>query len=197
MGAEQSLIKRKRKHGIIDDLPADLRDAVEQMLLSNCRYAEVVDFLANKGISISPASICRFAKDYHANVQLLNVAQENMRRMMGELDKYPGLDTTEAIVRLMSQNVFSALANLDDDDLAKVDVDKLLREANGLIKAAAYKKRIDLQNKSATEAGMDAVKQMVFDAMARERPELYAQVVGFLEAKKGSLAVVEAEETEA
>jgi hypothetical protein len=185
----------KRKHGKIDDLPAELKDAVEQMLLSNCRYSEVVDFLADKGISISLPSICRYAKNYHANVQLLNIAQENMKRMMGEIDKYPGLDTTEAIVRLMSQNVFNALANLDEDDLALVDVDKLLREANGLIKAAAYKKRIDLQNKSVTDAGMDAVKQMVFDAMARERPELYAQVVGFLEAKKGSLAA--AEETEA
>lgn len=176
----------KRKHGKIDDLPPAVRDTVEQMLLSNCRYAEVVDYLADKGISISPSSVCRYAKNYHANVQLLNIAQENMQRMMAEMDKYPDLDTTEAIVRLMSQNVFNALANAPEEAWTEVRLDKLLKESNALIKAAAYKKRIDLQNQTDVDTGINAMKQMVFDAMAHERPELYAQVAEFLESKRGA-----------
>ena len=175
----------KRKHGKIDDLPPAVKDTVEQMLLSNCRYAEVVD-LADKGISISPSSVCRYAKNYHANVQLLNIAQENMQRMMAEMDKYPDLDTTEAIVRIMSQNVFNALANAPEEAWTEVRLDKLLKESNALIKAAAYKKRIDLQNQTDVDTGIDAVKQMVFDAMAHERPELYAHVAEFLESKRGT-----------
>ena len=146
----------KRKHGKIDDLPPAVKDTVEQMLLSNCRYAEVVDYLADKGISISPSSVCRYAKNYHANVQLLNIAQENMQRMMAEMDKYPDLDTTEAIVRLMSQNVFNALANAPEEAWTEVRLDKLLKESNALIKAAAYKKRIDLQNQTDVDTGIDA-----------------------------------------
>lgn len=176
--------KSNRKHGIIDDLPSAVKDAVEQMLLTNCRYAEVIDYLAGQGIRISPASVCRYAQNYHASVQLLNVAQENMRRMMVEMDKYPGLDTTEAVVRLMSQHILTALTNMTENDLKKVDVAKLLKETNALIKAVAYKKRIDLQNKDESEAGMDAIQQVVFEAMARERPDLYAQVTTYLESKK-------------
>ena len=175
----------KRKHGKIDDLPPAVKDTVEQMLLSNCRYAEVVDYLADKGISISPSSVCRYAKNYHANVQLLNIAQENMQRMMTEMDKYPDLDTTEAIVRLMSQNVFNALANAPEEAWTEVRLDKLLKESNALIKAAAYKKRIDMQNQTDVDIGIDSMKQMIFDAMAHERPELYAQVAAFLESKRG------------
>lgn len=35
----------RRKHSIIDGLPDDLKNAVEEMLKSNCTYAEVADFI--------------------------------------------------------------------------------------------------------------------------------------------------------
>ena len=41
-----------------------------------------------------------------------------------------------------------------------------------------------MQNQDATEAGLEAVRALVFEAMAREQPELYRQVSEFLNAKK-------------
>lgn len=35
--------------------------------------------------------------------------------MMGELERYPDLDTTEAIIRLTSQNMFNALVNTTEE----------------------------------------------------------------------------------
>ena len=84
-----------RKHSKIDGLDPALREAVEQMLLSNATYGEIVDFLGQNGVGISVASVCRYAQAYQANVQMLAVAQENFRRMMDELDRYPDLDTTD------------------------------------------------------------------------------------------------------
>ena len=52
------------------------------------------------------------------------------------------------------------------------------------MRAAAYKKRVEMQNQDATEAGLEAVRALVFEAMAREQPELYRQVSEFLNAKK-------------
>lgn len=173
-----------RKHGKIDALDPALRKAVEQMLLSGSTYSEIVDFLGENGVGISVASVCRYAKAYQANVQMLAVAQENFKRMMDELERYPDLDTTEAIIRLTSQNLLNALANTSEDDWQGVSVDKMLREANALVRAAAYKKRVEVQNQDTTEAGLDAVRTLVFQAMAKERPDLYAEVTKFLAAKK-------------
>ena len=173
-----------RKHSKIDALDPALRDTVEQMLLSGSTYSEIVDFLGTQGVGISVASVCRYAQAYHANVQMLAVAQENFRRMMDELDKYPDLDTTEAIIRLTSQNLFNALANSTEEDWQGVSIDKMLREANALVRAAAYKKRVELQNQDTSEAGLEAVKSLVFEAMAKERPDLYKQVNDFLTVKK-------------
>ena len=78
-----------RKHSKIDALDPALRETVEQMLLSGSTYSEIVDFLGDNGVGISVASVCRYARAYQAEVQMLNMAQENFRRMMDELDKYP------------------------------------------------------------------------------------------------------------
>lgn len=175
--------RANRKHSKIDSLPEVLRDEVEQLLLAGATYSEIVDFLADKGVGITTSSVCRYAQRFNANVEMLNIAGENFRRMMDEMDKYPSLDTTEAIVRLVSNNLFNTLAGASEDDWQAVSIDKLLRQSNALIRAAAYKKRIDVQNADETAAGFEAVKAMVFEAMAKEQPELYRQVTAFLSAK--------------
>jgi hypothetical protein len=174
-----------RKHGVIDGLAPDLKETVEEMLLAGSTYTDIVDYLIQNDVSISIASICRYAKSYNASVAMLNVAQENFRRMMDELDKYPDLDTTEAMMRLASQNVFNAIANTDEEEWAKIDKDKLLSQALGLLRAAAYKKKVDISDKSDMDAGLEAVKNLVWDAMAQEDPALYKQVASYLKTKKG------------
>lgn len=176
--------RTNRKHSIIDGLDPALKATVEQMLLTNATYSDVVDYLAKQGVGISVASVCRYAQAYQADVQTLTIAQENFRRMMEELDKYPNLDTTEAIIRIASQNLLDALTKTDESKWDNIKPDKMLKEATGLIRAAAYKKRIEAQNQDTTDAGLDAVKSLVFEAMAKERPDLYQEVSAFLTTKK-------------
>ena len=63
-------------------------------------------------------------------------------------------------------------------------VEKLIKETNGLIRAAAYKKRIEVQTRDNYEAGLEVVKSLVFEAMAKENPGLYRQVSEYLNKKK-------------
>ena len=44
-------------------------------------------------------------------------------------------------------------------------------------------KRVELQNKTDLEAGASDVKTMLWNAMAKERPDLYKQVSGYLDRK--------------
>ncbi|MCB6803512.1 hypothetical protein L0P25_29735, partial [Enterocloster bolteae] len=92
--------------------------------------------------------------------------------------------TSEALIRLASHHVMNALTNVDEEQMKEVPVDKLIKETNGLIRAAAYKKRIEVQTRENYEAGLEAVKGLVFEAMAKEQPELYRQVSAYLNKKK-------------
>lgn len=63
----------------------------------------------------------------------------------------------------------NALTNVDEEQMKEVPIEKLIKETNGLIRAAAYKKRIEVQNRDNYEAGLEAVKSLVFEAMAKEK----------------------------
>lgn len=109
--------------------------------------------------------------------------RENFRNMLDELDRYPDLDTTEALVRIASQNLMTALTSKKEEDWSKIGVDKLMNQISGLTRAVAYKRRVELQNKTDLEAGADDVKAMLWNAMAKERPDLYKQVSAYLDRK--------------
>lgn len=173
-----------RKHSKIDSLPPEMKATVEEMILDgSATYSEIVDYLQEHGYSLSVSSVCRYAQGYVENMQTLQIAQQNFRNMMEELDRYPDLDTTEALVRIASQNLMSALASKKDEDWSKVGVDKLMNQISGLTRAVAYKKRVELQNKTDLEAGADDIKTALWTAMAKERPDLYKQVSAYLDRK--------------
>ena len=177
--------RRRRSRGKVDMLPPKLKSSVEQMLLSNkFSYREIVEYLAENGHVMSKQAVCNYAEKFLDNMQMMTIAQENFRIMMEELERYPDLDTTEAISRLAGHHVFNTIASLPDERWKEMDPEDLLRQANGLIRATAYKKRVDLQNSTDYEVGYEAVKEMVFRSMVDEAPELYDQVVTFLNSKK-------------
>lgn len=176
--------KRNRSSGKVDTLPDELRSTVEQMLLSGQSYREIVEYLAQNNVPISQMSVCRYAGKYLASVEMLKMSQENMRMIMDEMDKYPNLDTTEAILRVASQNVFDAINSVDREAWENMAPDKLLKEASSLIRAAGYKRRVDLQNKTDTEAALDASQALMADLLAKKHPELYQQVMDVLKQEK-------------
>lgn len=173
-----------RKHSKIDTLPPEMKATVEEMILDgSATYADIVEYLKKQGYGISASSVCRYARGYVENLQTLQIAQANFRNMMEELERYPDLDTTEALIRVASQNLMTALASKKDEDWSAVGIDKLMNQISGLTRAVAYKKRVELQNKSDLEAGTDDVKAMLWSAMAKEQPELYKQVSAYLDGK--------------
>ena len=179
--------RRRRSTGKVDRLPPELKDTVEQMLLTGCTYKEIVAFLKANGEEMSQMAICTYARKYLATVEMINVAQSNFSMLMDEMNRYPDLDTSEALIRLASHHVLYVeypSAKGFKEQMKEVPIEKLIKETNGLIRAAAYKKRIEVQNKENYEAGLEAVQSMVFETMAKDNPELYRQVSAYLNKKK-------------
>lgn len=178
-------MKRKnRKHSKIDKLPEDIKSTVEEMMQADFTYAEIANYIRDCGFEISTSSVQRHAATLNATVESLRMAQENFRVIMDEIARYPKLDTTEGIIRLLSHNVIDAINQTPEERWQEMDPEALIRQANGLVRAASYKERVDVQNKDIMEAGFDQVKTMVFEAMARENPELYTQVAQYLGQKQ-------------
>mgnify|MGYP001155857561 FL=1 len=50
----------RRACGKIDKLPSDLKDTVDQMLVSGQTYREIVSYLAENGEQLSQAAVSRY-----------------------------------------------------------------------------------------------------------------------------------------
>ena len=179
--------KRNRSTGKIDRLPDELRETVEQMLLSGGTYKEVVAFLKDNDQTASQMCVCRYAKKYLATVEMLQLSQENFRMMSEEIEKYPNLDTTEVILRIASQQVLSAISNASAEQWEGTDPEKLLKNATALIRAAAYKRKTDQQNKTEQETALEANKALLFEVLSKRDPELYRQVMDTLKREQALL----------
>lgn len=176
--------KKNRKHSIIEGLPSDLREAVDEMIKANFTYHEIVDYIRKNGIEISISSVQRYASALQETVEALRLAQENFRAIMEETERYPNLDITDGILRLISNQLLGAINNLPEEKLQDLDFETIAKNAVALTRAAAYKKRVDITSKDILDVGSDQFRTMLFDAMAEEEPELYEKFRKFIKKKQ-------------
>lgn len=176
--------KKNRKHSIIDSLPSDLREAVDEMIKTDFTYHEIVEYIRKNGVEISISSVQRYASSLNQTLQSLKLAQENFRAVMEETEKYKNLDVTDGILRLLSNQVFQAINNLPEEQAQEIDFETLMKNAVALTKAVAYKKKIDIDSQSVLENGAEQFQSLIFEAMAEENPELYKQVKKFIKEKQ-------------
>ena len=170
------MAKKRRIVGKVDKLQPALKDTVDQMLMSGESYREIVKYLAENGESITQSSVCRYAQRFLSNAEQLRITQENFRMIMTEIERYPGLDPAEAILRLASQKVYDAVAALDDKEWENVSADKLVGQATALARAAAYKRGVDLKAKNDEEIALEANQSLLYDTLKKENPRLYSEL---------------------
>ena len=174
----------KRKHSKIDSLPSDIKEAVEQMIMGDYTYRDVCDFVRETAnVTLSEAAVCRYAQGLNASVQEIRLASENMRALTEEMQKFPQLDTTEGIARLVSHKVLQAVQQMDEIALKEADPLKLIEKATALIRAVSLKNSTDIRTANLKNVAFESFKEDIFDAMAKENPELYRSLVQFINRK--------------
>lgn len=170
----------RRRHSIIDKLPAEIKETVDEMVRANFTYRDIVDYIKSTGNDISLASVGRYAANLNETVRSIRMAQENFRAIMEETERHPNLDATDGILCILSNQLLEAVNSLPEEQLQSADLNSLIKNSVALTKAVAYKKNIDLKNKDILETGVEQVKSMIFEAMAEKRPEMYKDVMDFI-----------------
>lgn len=169
-----------RKHSKIDQLDPSVRETVDEMIKTGAHYREIVAYIQDNGMSISIAAVGKYAKNLMTTLDALRLAQENFRAIMDETERHPNLDMTDGILRLISNQLLTAINKLPEEQLESLDFETIAKNAVALTRAAAYKKNIDIKNKDVLDAGADQFQMMLFEAMAEKDPELYKKVRKFI-----------------
>lgn len=172
-----------RKHSKIDQLDPAVKETVDEMIQTGALYREIADYIKENGMSVSIASVGRYAKSLMTTLDALRMSQQNFRAIMEETEKYPDLDISDGILRLLSGQILEAIAKMPDEQAKELDFETLSKHAVALTRAAAYKRQIDVKNKGLLENGAEQFQSLIFEAMAKERPDLYKEVKKFLRSK--------------
>ena len=103
------------------------------------------------------------------------------RRRESDIPEHDNQDTAEEIIRTLSDIILTSIQKLSEEDLEDVDPMKLMKQASDLIRLTAYKKSVDIKNKKLSEVGFGAVKDKVFEGLARQYPELYEKLAAAID----------------
>ena len=145
-----------RRHAIIDQLEPQIQETVKEMLRANFTYKDIVDYLASNGTQVSQSAVCRYAARFAETTEALRMAQENFRGIMEETAKYPNLDPTDGILRLISHQLLDAINGMPEEQRQAKNFDELIKSAVALTRAVAYKKQVDIKSKDLLENGADS-----------------------------------------
>jgi len=126
----------RRKHGRIrDELPPEIREQVDRLLIEGAAYEEVREFLTRRGIEIGRSSIGRYGKDFLNAYSRLRVVEDKSRALVSETGD--GLVLEEAASKIFAQMVIEAQLSGDLDikalpriisDFAKLQSSSIMRE---------------------------------------------------------------------
>ena len=175
--------RQNRKRGKIDMLPKSLRDAVDIMVQTPAEYTyrDIVDYIRDNGFEVSPSSVARYAKGLNAKLEDVMLISESFRAINDELQKYPELDTTEALCRVTAYKMLEAVQGMSVDELRDSDPIKLVKNVAPLVKALAYKSDSAQRSREIKDIAYDVIKEQIFDDMRRADPDLYARFAAFME----------------
>ncbi|WP_294378520.1 phage protein Gp27 family protein [uncultured Clostridium sp.] len=172
---------RKRRKYAVEKLDPEIKEKVDGMIRNNSTYNDIVEYIKSTGNSVSKSAIQRYASNLIQTLQTLRIINENFRAITEETEIYNNIDFGEPLLRILSNQLLGNMGQLPESQ--SMDINEITRNAVALTRAIAYKKKIDLQNKSTLENGLEQFESMIFEALKDEKPQLYRELKKYLDEK--------------
>ena len=136
--------KIRKRSRIETELPADIREQVNRLLLEGSTYDDVAAFCQTRGHDISKSSVGRYGKTFFEAYQNIRIFEDQSRALTSEVDD--GLPMEEAVGKMLLQKVLAGLVSGEADVLANSrlisDVASLQRSSISL-----QKHKMDLEKR--------------------------------------------------
>lgn len=148
----------RRRHGKVDDLPPEMRAAVNTMLADpKCTYAQIATYLAERGHEVSKSAIGRRAQVFAAQLNQLQILREQVAPILAKLGDQPNLDMLVAATELALQQLIEAvtLGKCTKGELAKCT--SSIAQVSKAILQTERQRREDAERKASADARLDAV----------------------------------------
>ncbi len=125
----------RRRSKVETELPRELREEANRLILEGVTYDDLAAWSREKGFEISRSAWGRYGKEYYASYQAIRQFEDQSRALAGEAGE--GLTMDEALTKMLQQRVAAALMRGEWDvmevprllaDVAKLQASNISRE---------------------------------------------------------------------
>ena len=165
---------KTRRHSKIDsELPDEIKDQVNRLLIEDSTYPEIADFLKKKGFDISKSSVGRYGKEFLNEYKQLRIIEDQARTLVSESGE--GLVLEEAGSKLFGRKIIELLMDQDVDirkipklmmgfaslQRSSVAREKLKSELQDKVKETAEKVTEIVKSKGLSEQAANIIKNKI------------------------------------
>lgn len=171
----------RRRHHKVEQLPAEIRQLVDQMLAKGHTYAEIVEAVRAAGESIGKSSVGRYYSKYAAAAERIQRAREAMASAIDLVRDRPDTDLGQFASAIMMQSLADRLTQATAEDFESIPMEKVGRIIADLQKADVARERLKLAHSKGVEAAIAIVKAQLRAEMGG-RPDLLNQLYAIVDA---------------
>jgi hypothetical protein len=183
--------KRTRIHCLVDDLPDEVRQELEERLADTAMsYVAISAWLQTQGYDIGKSSIGRYAKRNGQMRQRLREINDSARAYADMLAENPELDIAKVASSVYMQQLATRIVEAGTDDFAEIDLEKAGKLLVGLRRASVYEERYSTARKDDLAEAAELVMQQ-FRAQVTQDPELLSRIQSLVQESKERAAAME------
>jgi hypothetical protein len=165
----------RRRSRIETELPPELRQQLNRVLLEGATYDEAAGFLNGQGYDISRSSVGRYGKEFFEAYQKIVQFEDQSRALTSATEK--GMPMEEAVGKMLLQKVMAALVDGSADVL---EVPRLISDVAKLqrshVAMAQWKREIEKRADAAVENIKTKSKAIDPDTLRIIKEEIYGLV---------------------
>lgn len=170
-----------RAHSKIDELPAPLKDQVNEKLLSGETYQDIAGFLQEQGKDIHQSSVGRYGRKYLKKFEAVRIAKEYAKLLAEDNIERPPTELHEANNMLMSQIIMESIL---DDNMTQKEKAAAARSIATLQRAQIQNERLKAdarKDAGAVHVAMELLKNKVFAEIASSHPDIAEALIDLAE----------------
>lgn len=165
----------RRRSRIETELPVQLRQQLNRVLLEGATYDEAAAFLNGRGYDISRSSVGRYGKEFFEAYQKIVQFEDQSRALTSATEK--GMPMEEAVGKMLLQKVMAALV---DGSADVMEVPRLISDVAKLqrshVAMAQWKREIEKRADEAVENIKAKSKTIDPDTLKIIKEEIYGLV---------------------
>jgi hypothetical protein len=173
------MMKRNRSHSKIDQLPSELREAINDAIVNKrMTYKEITLLIKEAGHDISQKSVERYGKKFLTKLESISRAKEQARSII-ETSAGLKLDMAEASSMVAFQLLMDMLVNADSENIDKNTL-AAIRTLATLERSAVSREKLKFEFDKGVDAAVSKVKESLSKEL-KQHPELLERINSLVE----------------